>query len=166
MLFFRIFLLTISCAPCLFAQNKTLAYDSIKGSPKATLQEIAWIAGHWKGNAMGGSIEEIWTAPAGKAMMGSFRLIEGDNTIFYELCTITEENGTLLLRIKHFSPELKGWEEKDKSIGFKLVKMMPNKAFFNGLTFERISKKELNIYVVIHKKDGTTQEMKFPYKKQ
>jgi hypothetical protein len=150
-----------------FAQKRnTLDHDSIVGSPTATLKEVAWIAGHWKGAAMGAYTEEIWTLPAGKAMMGSFRLYNEVATNFYELCTITEENNTLLLRIKHFNDDLKGWEEKDKSTEFKLVKITPNRIYFSGLTFERVGKNTLNIYVVMHQKDGSVQEMEFSYQRE
>ena len=83
---------------------------------------------------------------------------------FYELCTITEENRSLLLRIKHFDKDLKGWEEKNESIEFPLVKIEKNKVYFDGLTFEKLNEDALNIYVIFKYEDKEEVEMKFNYK--
>lgn len=135
-----------------------------KASPSATINDVVWIAGHWEGEALGGITEEVWTAPLGKSMMGSFKLVVDGVVQFYELCTITEENESILLRIKHFDKDLKGWEEKDASIEFPLVKIEKNKVYFNGLTFEKLNKNELNIYVIFKDEGKEEIEMKFNYK--
>ena len=102
----------------LFAQNanhNTLPFDSLTGSPAATLEEVSWIAGHWSGEAFGGITEEVWTPPLGGSMMCAFKLVVDGKIKFYELCTISEENKSLLLKIKHFDSDLKGWEDKNES---------------------------------------------------
>jgi len=142
--------------------ENTLVYDSLAGSPKAIIHDFSWIAGHWKGEAMGGIIEEIWTPPLAGTMMGAFKLVEGNEVIFYEIETLTEENSSVILRLKHFGAKLKGWEEKDDTIDFKLVKFTKNKAYFDGLTFELANKNELTIYVVIEE-NNSLQEVKFQY---
>ena len=133
-------------------------------SPNATINDVKWISGHWQGEALGGITEEVWTTPLGKSMMGSFKLVTDDIVQFYELCTITEENNSLLLRIKHFDKDLKGWEEKDASTEFPLVKIEKNKVFFDRLTFEKVSEDELNIYVIFNEEGKEEVEMKFNYK--
>jgi len=139
-------------------------YDSLVGSPKSTINDFSWIAGYWKGEAMGGVIEEVWTAPLAGSMTGSFKLAEGNSVIFYELETLTEEEGTVILRLKHFGADLKGWEKKDDTVDFKLVKYTENKAYFDGLTFELVNPNELNIYVVIEE-ENSAEEFKFSYRK-
>lgn len=149
------------------AQNKfpnTMFYSDSTVSPAATLDAIHWIKGHWKGEAFGGITEEIWTPPLGGSMMCAFKLIVKDKVAFYELVTIVEDNNTLLLRLKHFHSDLKGWEEKDKTVDFRLIKVTPNKVFFDGFTFEKVSSNEMNVYVVIDDK-GIQNETKFNYKR-
>ncbi len=146
----------------ILSQNTLKLEDKI--SPNASINDVAWIAGYWEGEALGGITEEIWTAPLGKSMMGSFKLVVEDTVQFYELCTITEENNSLLLRIKHFDKNLNGWEEKDTSIEFPLVKIEKNKVYFDDLTFEKISENELTIYVVFKEEGKDEVEMKFNYK--
>jgi uncharacterized protein DUF6265 len=142
----------------------TLSYHRTAGSPPATLEAVSWLAGHWRGEAMGGITEELWSPPMAGSMMGSFKFIESDKVIFYELETISEENGTLVLRLKHFNADLKGWEEKEKTVDFKLVKATTGKVFFDGFTIEKVSENEINMYVVIEE-GNRKEEVKFNYKR-
>lgn len=118
-------------------------------SPPATITDISWIQGNWQGKALGGQTEEIWSAPSAGSMMGMFKLISEGEISFYELLTIVESNGSLLLRIKHFDKDMNGWEEKDSSIEFPLVDTKKNAAYFDGLTFKKISNSQMNVYVNI-----------------
>ncbi len=145
--------------------TKTLQLSENATSPKATLAEVEWIQGHWKGEAFGGITEEIWSPPLGDSMMFVFRLINDNKVQFYEVGGIRQVDETLLMQLKHFHGDFKGWEEKDKTIDFKLVKIEDHKVFFEGLTFEKISDNEMNVYVVIEEKEGIHQEVKFNYKK-
>jgi len=146
----------------LISQN-TLKFNELNGSPKAKLKQVSWISGNWMGEAFDGIIEENWSAPLGDSMMGAFKLVVNNKVEFYELCTISEEDDSLIFRLKHFSNNLKGWEEKDEMITAKLVKIENQKVYFNDFTFERIDN-ELNIYVVFKEENGVEQEMKFNYK--
>ena len=101
----------------------------------------------WTGAALGGQVEEIWSEPLGESMMGSFKLVQEGQVKFYEIITISQIDNTLIMRLKHFDARLKGWEEKEETVDFKLVKLAPNRIFFDGLTFERVSDNEMNVYV-------------------
>lgn len=158
-----IFFYLISYSQKTITNTIQLAENAV--SPNATLEDVSWIQGHWKGEAFGGLIEEIWSPPFGDSMMFSFKLVVDNKVVFYEFGGIRQVDKTLLLEFKHFNGDFKGWEEKDETIAFKLVKIAGNKVFFNGFTFEKISDNEINLYVVIEQKDGTHKEMKFNYKK-
>ena len=131
-------------------------------SPKATLEAVEWFAGHWRGNAFGGVVEEIWAPPFAGSMMGAFKLVVDDAVKFYEIETIAEENGSLIFRLKHFNPDLKGWEEKDETVDFRLVKVTESKVYFDGLTLERIGDDQVNMYVAMKDNDPTSA-VKFVY---
>jgi len=152
----------------LLAQDKmeyTLTYDSLIGSPKATLEDVAWISGYWRGEAFNGEVEEIWSSPSGNSMVATFKLVVDDKVKFYEIETITEINGTLMLQLKHFHSNLRGWEEKDETVDFSLVKITESSVFFDGMTFENVSDNEMNVYVLIKQEDKVAEEMKFNYHK-
>lgn len=147
------------------AQQNTIKLPENEISPKANLNQVAWLEGHWKGEAFGGITEEIWSPPLGDSMMFSFKLVSEGKVVFYELGGIRQVDDTLIFQLKHFGNDFKGWEEKNETIDAKLVKIEKNRVYFNGFTFEKISDAEINIYVVIKDK-GKTEEMKFNYKKQ
>lgn len=151
-----------------FAQEQltehTLKLTEGSKGEKAKIEDVAWIAGNWAGEALGGWCEEIWSEPKAGTMMGMFRLIRDDKPAFFEILTIVEEDSTLILRLKHFNPNLKGWEEKDETVDFPLVKFTDQTANFSGMTFQRKSQDELIIYLAFKQKNGSFREGKFHYK--
>ncbi len=136
--------------------QKTIQLEEGQASPDASLNDVAWIAGHWKGEALGGIAEEIWSPPMGGSMMFVFRLVNDDKVTFYETGYIKQVGATLIMQLKHFDSNLKGWEEKEETIDFKLVKLEKDKAFFEGLTFQKVGEDELQIIVLID--DGKNKE--------
>ncbi|NNE78449.1 MAG: hypothetical protein HKN31_15405 [Pricia sp.] len=144
------------------AQN-TLSLTENGIPAKADLSEIAWMEGHWKGEAFGGITEEIWSPALGGSMMFSFKLVSDNKVNFYELGHIRQFGETLVYELKHFNTDLKGWEEKDEVKSYKLIKAEGNRLYFEGFTFEQISADEINIYGVMRHKDGTTEEIIFNY---
>lgn len=142
----------------------TLPYHDSIGSPQTNLDVLHWLPGHWRGEAFGGITEEVWTPALGGSMMCVFKLVTAGSVQFYETVTITEEYETLIMRLKHFHADLKGWEEKDKTVDFKLVKVTEDAVYFDGFTFERINNNEIDIYVVL-KNNDKTEEVKFHYEK-
>lgn len=147
------------------AQN-TVSWEEGMDSPIANLKQVEWMTGHWRGEAFGGITEEIWSPPLGGSMMFSFKLVVEGSINFYELGHIKEVDGTLLFQLKHFDGDLGGWEEKDETVDFKLVKIEDNKVYFDDFTLERVSDQEVNLYVVIGNEDGTQEEVQFNYKRQ
>lgn len=158
---FLVLFATLSCT----AQN-TISFAEGSISPKATLEEVAWIEGHWQGEAFGGITEEIWSPPLGDSMMFSFKLVADGKVQFYELGHIQQIDETLLLQLKHFHGNLRGWEEKDETVDFKLNKIEGNRIYFDDFTFEKINENEINLYVVVGNEDGTSEEVKFNYKRR
>lgn len=147
------------------ASEHILTLDSLSISPKAKLVDVAWISGNWKGKAFGGITEEIWSEPLGNSMMASFKLVVDGNVQFYEIEIIREIEESLILQLKHFNGDLKGWETKDETVDFPLVKITDNIVYFDGMTFEKISDHEMNVYVLMHDEHKRATEMKFNYKK-
>jgi hypothetical protein len=161
-----LFLSFLILSTSVYAQKfaNTISKEKDSASQPAQLENVKWLAGHWRGEAFGGITEEIWSPPLGGSMMCVFRSIKDNKVSFYELCTIVEENNTLLLRIKHFQPDLKGWEDKDVTVDFPLVKVTDNRLYFDDFTIEKVSPNEINMYVVIQNA-GKESEVKFNYKR-
>ena len=134
-------------------------------APKATIQDVAWLEGHWLATALGGLADEYWSSPLAGSMMGMFRLVKDDKITFYELFRIAEESGSLVLRLKHFHPDMKGWEEKDVTVNFPLLKIAKDEAWFDGMTFKRTGPDSLDVTVLIGKKGEPPREVKFAYQR-
>lgn len=147
------------------AQENTLQLAEASISPKATLEEVSWIAGHWKGEAFGGITEEIWSPTLGDSMMFSFKLVTDEKVAFYELGGIRQVDDTLIFQLKHFGNDFKGWEEKDETIDAKLVKIEEERVYFEGFTFEKINEHKIAVYVLIEDANKR-EEVKFNYYRQ
>ncbi len=142
----------------------TVKLSAGEKSPPATLADMAWLTGHWIGEAFGGTNEELWNAPAGKDMSGMYRLLKDGRTIFYELMLVTEVNGSLEFRLKHFNADLTGWEEKAEVISFPLVAKRDGAMLFQGMSFHPDGDK-LTIHLAIEDKDKPLEEATFSYRR-
>ena len=105
--------------------------------------------------------EEVWLPPAGGSMLGVFRLYKGDQVIFYEIMVAVEEEGSVSLKLKHFHPDLKGWEEKDSVVTFPLIKASQDTIWFDGLTYRKHADCTLRGFLAIQEKDGRMTENSF-----
>ncbi len=145
------------------AQN-TLQLEEGESSPNATLDRVAWIEGSWRGEALGGKVEEIWSPPLGGSMMFSFKLVHEGKISFYEFGHIQEKDNTLVLQLKHFNGDLTGWETQKETVDFKLVQLEKDKVYFEGLTMEKLDGDEMRVSVVVGQ-EGKTKELVFNYRK-
>jgi len=140
--------------------TNTLRASAGAAGPPATLDQMKWLVGHWKGTGLGGVSEEMWSEPAGGVMMGMYRLVINGRPSFYEFIHLAEENGSLVMKLKHFNADLTAWEEKERFVTFRLVKIGANEAHFDGLTFRR-SVDRLQIFLALRDKAGAVREEAF-----
>lgn len=111
--------------------------SSAQGGIPASIKEVEFLAGRWQGT-MGKNkdpfVEETWSEPNGRNVIGMFRWNKPDGTAsVQELLTITEENGTLLLRLRHQNAAGSAWEDKDKPVVFALAEKTPTLLRFDAL---------------------------------
>ncbi len=138
----------------------TLALDGADPAP-ATVSELSWLSGYWQGEGLGGWCEEFWGDPIGDRMLGLFTLRQNNNLVFSEHMSIVEEDGSLVLKVKHFTADFMGWETKEDYVRFPLVKLGKNEAYFDSLTLRREGT-SLTVYLVISQ-NGVRQEQTFTY---
>jgi len=142
--------------------------ENSKSSPtenkfESQLAKLNWLVGHWIGDGFGGISEEVWASPVDGAMMGMYRHIKDGKINFYEFMNIVEIEGKVELRLKHFTPDLKGWEEKDKYIIFTFIKADENYFEFKGLIFQKLSEKDMQIILTLRDKEGNTRKEVFTF---
>lgn len=123
-------LLLISAA----GESRAQAPTGAQIATKASLDELAWIAGAWTGTLGDRTIEQHWTAPLGGSMLAMYRSIRADRATLYELLAIEQGPDGIVLRIKHFAPGpgLVSQEAKDQSVDHRLVSLEGRTATFEG----------------------------------
>jgi hypothetical protein len=157
----------LALASSTFAQSKqtenTLKLDGPPG--KGTLADAAFLVGHWSGPGLGGTCEEVWVPPlAGSSeMMGMFRFVRDGKTQFTEHFVLVPDGESLTLRLRHFDPAFNGWEEKDRPVAFKLIRVEKDALYFGGLTFRKTADGGLDAFVAIRRNDKLT-EASFKYR--
>ena len=143
----------------------TLRLDDPARRPAATIDDFAWLAGHWRGEGLGGTIDEVWSPPLGPTMICAFKLSKADTVSFYELAALVEEENSVSMWVKHFNPDFTGWEEKTDKVIFPLVRLEPEALYFEGLTFRRTSNDEMDVYLAFGSRGGEVREIKLVYRR-
>lgn len=81
-------------------------------SSAPSLDDLGWLVGRWTAELDGGQVaEEVTTPAAGGAIVSTFRVTKGDATVTLELVVYTMTEDGLEMRFRHFSADLKPWEE-------------------------------------------------------
>lgn len=117
----------------------------------------SWLAGSWTGDGFGGTSEELWSSPsADGTMMGTYRHHKGDGSLnFYEFM-VMDSTG---LRLKHFNPDMTGWETKEDFVHFKAIEFTEDMIVLKGLVFERKSDDEIEIRLDLKNGDKAWTEV-------
>ena len=144
------------------ATANTLKLGTASPAP-ATIKDMAWLTGYWRGEGLGGHCEEMWGSPIDDRMYGTFTLRRNNELAFSEHLVIVEEAGSLIMKVKHFTADFHGWETKEDYVSFPLVKIEENAAYFSGLTLRRGKDDSLKIYLVLSQ-NGVRSEEVFDFK--
>lgn len=146
-------LLALVAAPAAAQQTRRAAPGA--PPPPATVEQLAWLAGSWMGEAMGGPVTETYSAPLGGRITGHFVLGDGKGgVVFSELVDYVPEQGSIVYRVRHFGPDMAGWEDKTgQPVRFPLVAVEGGKWFFDGMTLERTGADALTMWVNIDGRD-------------
>lgn len=143
--------------------QEKLTSHTLKATPETRaidvdLNQFQWLLGEWSGKGFGGQCFESWSPPAGGSMIGTFRHLNDSGLNFCEVFLLTKTDQGVLLKLKHFDARLAGWEEKDESVTFPLLKVKSGVAYFGGLTYELQDDGSLKAYLAMKQKDGTFRE--------
>ena len=136
----------------------------------ATLADLAWLEGHWAGTGIGGHPAGETFSYAGEGqMVGHFwQLDQNGGVDFYEIITVTPDGESLVMRLKHFAGDLRGWEEKpaETALNFPLRERSETRWVFGPVTFTRPAPDRLDVSVLMGRKDdGTPRTLEFQYRR-
>jgi uncharacterized protein YndB with AHSA1/START domain len=130
--------------------------DSL-ASNKLELTKLDWLVGRWVGTGLGGECEEVFLPPWNDSMIGSFRFASEGKVVFSEFFSLVRTENGMVLRLKHFHPDMKSWEEKDETTDFELIRVDENAVWFDGLTYKLVDENQLNVWVAM--KNSATGEL-------
>jgi hypothetical protein len=91
--------------------------------PRATVEDLAWLAGCWEGTGQGRVVAEQWMKPLGGTLLGMSRTVSGDETVSHEHLLIREDDHGL-----HYVARPSGQSETS----FKLVRLAEHEAVFEN----------------------------------
>lgn len=97
---------SLSCTAAVFSGSLFAA------GPAATIDQVAWMTGNWAGQLGPNQLEENWISTEGKSIAAMVRMTDGDATSMFEMITIEEVDGSLVLHIQQWNP---GFEPRTES---------------------------------------------------
>ena len=97
-----------------------VAAPAFAQGPSATVDDLAWMTGHYKGSTGAGTLEERWARPLGGSIAALVRSTDGDGaTSMIELIAVEEEGGSLMLRLKQWDPGM-----SPRADGFEVMELI------------------------------------------
>ncbi|NVJ85338.1 MAG: hypothetical protein HWE15_03485 [Algoriphagus sp.] len=133
-IFFSI-LIFLSISHFSWSQVRSLTEGQTPG--KGKVESLDWLVGYWVGTGFGGECEEVWMPAKDSHMIGTFRFWENGKLVFSEFMNLIQDGESVTIKLKHFSSDLTGWEEKEEWTVFQLIELGEQKVWFNGMTIER-----------------------------
>lgn len=133
--------------------------------PKAAIADAAWLSGRWVGEGMGGTFQQAMSDPAQGRILGYFTLVQGEKVIFHQLILLVEHEGSLTLKVKHFTPDFVGWEDKEKALEFPLISASPDTLAFRAMIFRRTGPDTMTLTIRMTSRDGTGRDEVLRYRR-
>ena len=145
----------------LVVASSTSAQD--ESATRLELSDLAWLEGCWEGTGFGNRVGECWMkAPDGR-LTGMFQMIDGDGKqTMSEIFVLDEFEDGPAIRLKHFHPDLTGWEGRDDFVVFPLRETGPDFARFDGLTYRLTEDDRLIVELMVsHGGESSLQRLEF-----
>jgi len=114
--------LTFLMALLIWIAGPLAAQEKEKDKPKS-IQQLAWLAGSWKGTHQGGVFEEHWTGIAGQKMIGMGRFVRGGKTGFSEFLRLEQRKQKIVMTVL---------AEAQGPVPFRLIKLTATEAVFEN----------------------------------
>ena len=132
---------------------------------RSTLQDFAWLAGHWRIDQGDRQVDEQWMSPAGGLMMGMARNIQGGKVLEYEFTLLRQEANGDIFYIA--SPS------KQTETAFKLTSLRDGEAVFENphhdfpkkIVYARLADGSLLAAIEGPGRDGKPRRVEYPFKR-
>jgi len=163
--FRSVVLLAALCSAVAVSSQQVRVAKPGSPAPAANIADLAWLAGEWTGTGFDSVLHENYSKPVGGQMAGHFYAAKDGKPAFYEFELITQVGNSLEFWVKHFNPDMTGWEEKGAFVRFPLVAVEGASWYFDGLTIRRTGPDTAEHIVRIRSKDGTERDAVLQYRR-
>lgn len=167
---FRIAVLAclVAALPAFAGAAETRSAAPGSKAPAASITDLHWLVGRWAGTGMeGAAAGESWSVADEDRLVGHFHQLGTDGKLrFVELMLLHPRDDSLELRLKHFNPDLTGWEKQDGFVVFPLVAVEPGVWYFHGLTIRKVDERHMTITVRLRDGEGRVSEIPFRFARQ
>lgn len=145
------------------AMLAVLSSTSTLAQPEASIDQLDWMTGNWAGQLGPNQLEENWIATEGGSIAAMVRMTGGGSTSMFEMITIEESEGTLVLHIQQFDA---GFEPRTETaqemileeIGANSVKFRA--VTEGGMASLGYSNPDENSFIIhVGRPDGTTLDL-------
>jgi hypothetical protein len=105
---------------------------SFAAGPAASIDQLSWMTGNWAGQLGPNQLEENWIATEGGSIAAMVRMTGNGSTSMFEMITIEEVDGSLVLHIQQWDP---GFQPRTESA----QKMELEEISANSVKFRAVS---------------------------
>lgn len=127
-------------------------------------ESFEFLSGNWVGEGLGGIAEYTVSPASAGTVTAVFKHSRDGAPNFYEFIIVGEFEGRTALRLKHFNPDMGGWEERDQWMEFPLLELAPGKAsYFDGLSYRIEDDGSLSAFVIARNSEGVEREFAFRF---
>jgi hypothetical protein len=142
--------------------------------PASALDELAFLAGHWRVRRGDIVVEEMWLAPTSGVAQGMVRLLNEGEVGTIELIVVSAEHDRVVMRYNHFYRDLRTWEHEGP-IALTLTKASDGEVVFSNhdhpprhaaeMGYKRTSADTMNSWVLAIAADGKVSQHSFDYQR-
>ena len=133
---------------------------------RATVADLAWIVGEWRGERDGSVAGEAYATPVAGQITGLFYEARADKLTLVELSQIVERDGGVVFRYRHFNPDFTGWEDRDgKASEHVLLAIEGKRLFFDGMTLDHSRPDALDFHIRVKGSGTATRDLVYRYRR-
>ena len=108
------------------------AQATLAAGPAASIEQLSWMTGNWAGMLGPNQLEENWLNTDGNSLMAAVRITNPEGTGTFEVITIEEVDGSLMLNIQQWDPGFKPRTEAPQTM--ELEEITANSVKFRAVS--------------------------------
>jgi hypothetical protein len=143
----------------------TVVAEAQEPVARPTLQDFAWLAGHWRIEQGERLVDEQWMAPAGGLMIGMARNVQAGKVREYEFTLLRQEPNGDIVYVASPSKQTQTIFKLTSLRGGEAVFENPEHDFPKKVIYTRKADGSLLAAIEGPGRDGKTRRVEYPFKR-